>query len=147
MYAQKESLDKTAAPIPSEKHRTTRIGTLPKPELAHSRNGTPVTFAARQGLILLHQPLENMRRPEFDAPTKNFHALGSSGKGIRDGWDQQVFSRETHRHRGFIVCDFPVVGLRRWHECRSFGINFPRGEDYSPRQYGRRGGRNAVLGA
>ena len=125
---------------------TTRIGTVSKPEMAQSRNGTPVTFAARQRFITLRQPLENMRRLSPTRQNKIFFALGSSGKGIRDGWDEEFFSREIHQHRGLVLGDFPVVGLWRWHECWGLGINRQRNEDHAREQHGSCRRQHAVFG-
>ena len=49
-----------------------------------------------------------MRSPEFDAPSKIFFALGSSGKGSRDAWVEKVFSREIHRHRWFCRLQYAL---------------------------------------
>jgi hypothetical protein len=93
MYREQEPRDEIAAAISSEKQFATRIGTISKPELAQSRNGTPVTFAARQRFITLRQPLENMRRLSPTRQTKFSSRSDLQERGFRDGWDEEFFSR------------------------------------------------------
>ena len=132
MYLRKGCGRRNRGADASEKHWPTRIGTVSKPELAQSQNGTPVTFACRQRFITLHQPLETHAAPEFDRTRTNLHharnirgsepsGLGSSGKGIRDGWDETAFSREIRIHCGLVVGGIALDRLRRRHECRRLG--------------------------
>src|SRR5579862_2382959 len=131
MYLKKESGGRNRCAAASEKHWLSRIGTVSKPELAQSQNGTPVTFACRQRFITLHQPLETHAAPEFNRTRKNLlHArnirgsrlsgLGSSGKGIGDGWDETDFSREIRIHFALVAGGIALDRLRRRHECRRF---------------------------
>ena len=61
------------------------------------------TFAYRQRFITLHPPLKKLTTRRCDAPIKGFQVLGSSGKGIRDDRNNQIFCFKVRRRCAFLL--------------------------------------------
>src|SRR5882724_922738 len=139
MYLKKGSRVETAAIMPSEKQLSTRIGTTPE--------WNPCDLSSwSNSLLLCTSHSKSLQRPEIRSDKLNSLRPDLQEGGFRDGWVQEVFSREIQQHRHFVVRALPVVGLRRRHECRSVGIDLERGEGSSLRQLGSHRRHHAVRG-
>src|ERR1700730_13473559 len=103
------------------------------------------TFASRLGFTTLHQPLEKFATRPCDAPMNVSSVLGSSGKGIRDDRNSEVFRRKARRRYGSFSCRSGMVGLRRWDECWRLEFDFQRHDGYASERHPSHRRQHSVL--